>query len=473
VARPLTGARRPRRARDRRLSALERSLGIFTEVRAGEGPTGVWMLLSVFLVLAAYYFVKPARDGLLAVSPAGSLSETELKAYSSFAQSICLLMALPLYDRVAKSLPRRALVSVVTLFFAANLVVFWALQPGLLFDNVGYVGIAFYLWVGIFNVFIVAQFWSFAADLYSDEAGKRLFPLIAIGATSGAAAGAWIAKLLVAVVGTYGILLVAALILGGSLVTMRAAEARETGAARRDVGSAESRDASGGLRLVFHHKYLVATAALVLMLNWVNTNGENFLFGAVEQHLHDEVAARGIASGDATNAFIRDQTTRFYGDLFFWVNLIALVLQSLVASRMLRYGGFGAILLALPVISLTSYALMAIYPSLTMIRHMKIAENATDYSINNTAKQVLWLPTAVDMKYRAKAAIDTLFVRAGDGLAAATAFVATELLRVPLRALFAFNTILVVGWLGLAVVIVREHARLSTRGGAHRSALSA
>src|SRR5205823_15107684 len=142
VALPLTGATQRPPARGQRLSALERCLALFTEVRAGEGPTGVWMLLSVFLVLAAYYFVKPARDGLLAVSPAGALSEIELKAYSSFAQSICVLAALPLYDRVAKSLRRRTLISVVTLFFAANLVVFWALQPGLLFDNVGYVGIA-------------------------------------------------------------------------------------------------------------------------------------------------------------------------------------------------------------------------------------------------------------------------------------------------------------------------------------------
>src|SRR5215475_10145215 len=166
-------AKQPQRA-----TALEDLLSMFTEVRAGEAPAGIALLAGMFLVLAAYYFVKPARDGLLAVSPAGGLSETELKAYSSFAQGFCLLAALPLYDRLAKSLPRRRLISAVTLFFAANLVIFWALQPGLLFDNVGYVGIAFYLWVGIFNVFIVAQFWSFASDLYSDEAGKRLFPLI-------------------------------------------------------------------------------------------------------------------------------------------------------------------------------------------------------------------------------------------------------------------------------------------------------
>jgi AAA family ATP:ADP antiporter len=450
-------------------------LGLFTEVHPGEGPTGLCMLIGVFLVLAAYYFVKPARDGLLASSPAAGLSDTELKAYSSFAQSLCLIGALPLYDRISKMLPRRMLVTVVTLFFAANLVVFWALQPGLVFVEVGYVGIAFYLWVGIFNVFIVAQFWSFAADLYSEERGKRLFPLIAIGATAGAASGAWMAKRFVGVVGTYGLLLVAAGVLSLSLLAMRLADSRG-GAGEEPAapvsGEQPSRDTSGGLRLIFRHKYLIATAFLVLMLNWVNTNGENFMFGAVERQIHAAVLAQGIAPGEATETFVRDQTTRFYGDLFFWVNICALFLQTVVASRLLRFGGFGAILMALPVISLTAYVMMALYPTLGTIRRMKIAENATDYSINNTAKQVLWLPTTVDMKYRAKASIDTLFCRMGDALAALTAFIGVKLLAAPVRALFGFNALLVLAWFVLAFVIVKEHGRLSRGAGTPRTALA-
>jgi AAA family ATP:ADP antiporter len=417
------------------------------------------LLTGIFLVLAAYYFVKPARDGLLAVSPAGGLSETELKAYSSFGQSLCLLAALPLYDYISRRLSRRTLVCAVTLFFAADLVVFWALQPGLLFEKVGYVGVAFYLWVGIFNVFIVAQFWSLANDLYSDESGRRLFPLIAIGATAGAAAGAGMARNLVLVVGTYGLLLVAAAVLSLSLLAMLVAENAGAGGTTSRRGRSETRDASGGLALVFRHEYLLATAILVLVLNWVNTNGENLLFGALESRLHAEAASRGI-TGAATDAFIRDQTTHFYGDLFFWVNLIALLLQAFVASRLLRYGGFGAILLVLPVISLTSYVLMAMHPTLGTIRQLKIAENATDYSLNNTAKQVLWLPTTVDMKYRAKAAIDTLFVRAGDGLAALTAFVGIEVLGASLRLLFAFNACLALGCLAVATWINHLYERL-------------
>ena len=437
-------------ARRRRIPALDGVLGLFTEVRPGEGSTGLWMLTSVFLILAAYYFVKPARDGLLAVSPVAGLSETELKAYSSFAQSIVLLGALPVYDQIARALTRRTLVTTTTLFFAANLVVFWALQPGLLIANPHFTGIIFYLWVGIFNVFIVAQFWSFAADLYSDEAGKRLFPLIAIGATAGAAAGSWISKQLVPLVGTYGLLLVAAVLLTASLGTIRRAEST----AELD----DERSNAGGLRLVFSQKFLLATALLVLVANWVNTNGENFLFGSVEKALHAKAAAAAVIDPDA---FIRDRTTQFYGDLFFWVNVWALFLQAVVASRVLRYAGFAALLLTLPGVALVSYAAMAIHPHLSVIRVMKIAENSTDYSLQNTAKQVLWLPTSADVKYRAKAAIDTLFVRAGDGLAAATAFVGLKLLSLPVRGMFAVNVGLVAVWLVLATIVAREHRRLT------------
>jgi len=448
-----------------RLSVLERALGVFTEVQPGEGPIGAWMLGGMFCVLAAYYFVKPARDGLLAVSPAGGLSETELKAYSSFAQSLCLLGALPIYDSIARRLPRRRLITVVTLFFASNLALFWALQPGLLLANTGYIGLVFYLWVGIFNVFIVAQFWAFAADLFSEETGKRLFPMIAFGATAGAASGAWVAKRLVGAVGTYGLLLAAAGVLLLSLFAMRHAEHLATDdeqpAERRPEPDGDTRDTSGGLALIFRHKYLIAAALLVLVLNWVNTNGENFLFGAVEKRIHELAVARGLAPGEAMDAFVRDQTTRFYGDLFFWVNVLALVLQGLVASRLLRYGGFAALLLASPVISFTAYTAMALHPGLGVMRRMKIAENAADYSLNNTAKQVLWLPTTVDMKYRAKATIDTLFVRTGDGLAAVTAFVGVKLLEAPMRALFGFNAALVLVWIALGAVLAKEHARLS------------
>jgi AAA family ATP:ADP antiporter len=130
-----------------------------------------------------------------------------------------------------------------------------------------------------------------------------------------------------------------------------------------------------------------------------------------------------------------------------------------VASRLLRFGGFGLVLLLLPVVSLCSYSAMALVPVLLVIKAMKIAENSVDYSIANTARQVLWLPTDRDMKYRAKAAIDTIFVRTGDAMAAVTAFVGAHLLMLPPAAFFVFNVILAIVWIAVGVVVVRENRR--------------
>ncbi len=180
---------------------------------------------------------------------------------------------------------------------------------------------------------------------------------------------------------------------------------------------------------MLRNRYLFAACIVALLTNWVNTNGENLLFRVVQEALEHERQTRGITDPAATIAFVREGTTAFYGNYYFWVNVVALVLQALVASRLLAYGGFGAIFLMLPTIALISYTSMAIVPVLWMVRIMKVAENSTDYSINNTARQVLWLPTTAEMKYKAKPVVDSLFVRLGDGLAALTVLLGVQFLQ--------------------------------------------
>ena len=151
----------------------------------------------------------------------------------------------------------------------------------------------------------------------------------------------------------------------------------------------------GVLSLIARHRYLAAVAVVALFTNWVNTNGENVLFRVVQEALSHEVTAQGIVDTAAVKAFVREGTTAFYGNFFFWVNAWALVAQALFASRLLRYGGFAAVLLMLPAISFVSYTAMALLPVMAVVRVMKVAENGTNYSINNTARQVLWLPDDV------------------------------------------------------------------------------
>jgi ATP:ADP antiporter, AAA family len=446
-------------------SPLDRLLMLFSDVRPGEGAAGSAMLGSVFLLLTSVYFLKPARDGLLAISGVPGLSDMELKAYSSFGQSLLLLGVVPLYARVAARLRRLALARRLTCFFVSNLVGFWALQPGFVVTRVPYLGLVFYLWFGVFNLLAIVQFWSFAADVYSDEGGRRLFPAIAVGATAGSATGAWLTQALIRseLFSTYSLLLMAAAALLGSLALLVFAESR--GAEPASAAEPDSADRSGALRLVFGNRYLLAVALVILVANWVKTNSDNLLFAIVQEVLGGEAAARGITSPAALDRFTADQTTAFYGDFFFWVNAAALVMQSLLASRLLKHGGFGALFLALPMISLVAYPTLAAVPLLALFRLTKIAEDSTSYSLHNTATQILWLPTTREMKYRGKAAIDTLFVRLGDALAALTTFVGIQWLMLPARDFFVLNALLTLGWLMAALVVVREHHALTEPAG--------
>ncbi|TMA44612.1 MAG: hypothetical protein E6J81_14125 [Deltaproteobacteria bacterium] len=234
--------------------------------------------------------------------------------------------------------------------------------------------------------------------------------------------------------------------------------------ARRAPAVSGAPAGAGALDLIFRHRYLAAVATVALLTNWVNTNGENLLFRVLQETLREDVAARGLTGTVAVRAFVRDGTTAFYGNYFFWVNLCALLAQALLASRLLRWGGIGAVLLLLPIISLISYSSMAVLPVLGVVRVTKIAENATNYSIDNTARQVIWLPTTTEMKYWTKPAIDSLFLRLGDGMAALTILVGLQLLHLPTRHLALVNVALVGCWLGAAVVIVLEYRRLMRAG---------
>jgi len=214
-------------------------------------------------------------------------------------------------------------------------------------------------------------------------------------------------------------------------------------------------------KLVFISRFLLLAALVTLLTNWVNTNGENLLFRVVQETLTNLAAEQEITDSQKILEFTRDGTTAFYGDFYFWVNIIALFLQSFIASRLLKLGGFGVILMMLPVIALISYTAMALLPVLAIVKIMKIAENATDYSINNTARHVLWLPIDTTMKFIGKPAIDTLYVRVGDGLAAVTVLIGVQMLALSTTQFFIFNISLVVLWLFCGILLVREYNKAS------------
>jgi AAA family ATP:ADP antiporter len=181
-------------------SPLDRLLRVFTEVKAGEGGTAVLLSLNIFLILMAYYVLKPVREAL--ILGGGS---AELKTYMSAAQVGVLAIVVPYYGRLVDRMDRRRLINVVTMFFVACLVVFYVLGQMRV-----PLGIVFFLWIGIFNLMIVAQFWSFANDVYTKDQGERLFAIVGFGASLGAVFGSRFASRFIERLGVYELMLIGA-----------------------------------------------------------------------------------------------------------------------------------------------------------------------------------------------------------------------------------------------------------------------
>jgi ATP:ADP antiporter, AAA family len=425
---------------------LDRVLSLVADVRAGEGVGAVLLAANVFALLAFYYILKTVRESLI-LTEGGA----EVKSYAAAGQAVLLLALVPLYGAIASRVSRMKLITGVTLFFASHLVIFYVL------GTAGVrVGVAFFLWIGIFSLVVIAQFWAFANDVYSSERGKRLFPVIGIGSLLGAWLGALLASALFARLGPYQLMLLAAVGLSGCVFLTRWIDRRERAAAPAGVADTEPRmGKAGGFQLVISQRYLLFIALLVLVLNIVNTVGEYILGRLVVEHAAAQIAS-GAARGLSQGAIIG----QFYGSFFGWVNLVGLILQLFLVSRLFRWVGVRGTLFVLPIIATFSYGLAAFAPILAVVTVAKVLENSSDYSINNTAKHALFLPTSREAKYKAKQAIDSFFWRAGDMLQAAIVFGGVQL-ALGVRGFALINLAFIAVWIVLVLGIAAEHRKLT------------
>jgi AAA family ATP:ADP antiporter len=185
-------------------------------------------------------------------------------------------------------------------------------------------------------------------------------------------------------------------------------------------------------------------------LNIVNTSGE-YLFGRYVVDMANATYGTGPEAAAAREAFIGGT----YSRLFSAVNLVGFLLQMFVVSRVLKFLGVGRALFIHPIVALTGYLFMLRAPSITSMGYLKVADNSIDYSLGNTTKQALWLPTSREAKYKAKQAVDSFFVRTGDVVQAGLVFVG-ERLAFAVPAFAAINVVLAGAWLGIVVLLNRE-----------------
>ena len=429
---------------------LDRALSLFTDVRAGEGIGALLLAANVFYLLAFYQVLKIVRDALIL-----SESGAEAASYASAGMALALLVFVPAYGALASRVNRVWLISVVTIFFASHLLLFYAL------GSAGVrIGVAFYIWVGVFNMVAVAQFWAFANDLYTNERGKRLFPLVGIGASLGALVGAGLTAYFFKGMGAYSLMLIAAVGLLVPVALTIIVHKREGRGAENKSDAEKPVGGPGGFQLVFKQRYLLLIAMLVLVYNLVNTLGGFMLNRLIDQEAERVAPATAGLSEEEVKAAQAAVIGTLSGTVQTYVNLLALVLQAFFVSRIFRHVGVRGALFILPVIAATGYTAVALLPTLFAVRWTKIFENSTDYSVQNTTRQALFLPTSREAKYKAKQAIDSFFVRFGDMLQALVVYVGVQL-ALTIRGFAIVNLVLVGVWLLIVVGIRREHRRLT------------
>jgi len=371
---------------------IQRVVG--ADVRPGEWRLVLLFFANLFLLLSAYYILKVVREPLILLA-GGAVR----RSYARGAQAALLAGVIPLYSWLANRFEPARLVNWIMWSFVACLSVFFALGRW----HVP-VGFSFFVWLGIFSTLSVAQFWSLATDVMTDDEGRRLFPMIAaggaiggiVGAQFAARAGAWLAP-------TDMMLVAAALLAGCALLThaIHAVAAHHRQAVPTVPGQA--RDPRGGFTLVLRDRYLLLIAISVLLLNLINTTGDYMLAELVNAQ-SQRVAPLGRGHFIAA----------FYANLQTWVSVLTALAQTFVVSRVFAAVGVGRALFFLPLVAVTGYGASAFMPVLALVAAVKVVENSTDYSLQNTVQQALFLLTSRDAKYKAKSAVDTMSVRLGD-----------------------------------------------------------
>ncbi len=434
-----------------------RFLRLFTDMRPGEAAKASLLFLNSFLIMFGYYQIKPIREGLLmAAHPA------TIKSYLAIPQAFLLIFVVKAFARIASRYPRHILITYATLFCISNLVLFnimnWA---GV---SVTVMGIVFFIWIGMYNWFIPAQFWGFTNDIYSEDAGKRLFPMIAFGATLGGVVGPIVARQFVPRFGSYGMMLVTSTILVLCIILTWIIHKRDLEEARQLLISSgkppeikmkeQPLDKSGGFRLIFRSRYLLLIACVIGLYNFINSLGE-FMFSDLQR----SAALRALGTAATGSINLQNYISSAFAGYQGLTNLLTMLIQLFLVSRIFRYIGISGALLFLPLIALGGYGYVTFGASLLFLKWIKAFENATDYSLMRTTRAALFLITKREEKYKAQMATETFFVRAGDSVQAIAVWVGTTFLALSIEGFAVINVACILAWIFLTALIIREYKK--------------
>lgn len=412
----------------------------WVDLRPGEGGLVALAALYGFLVMASWYVLRPIRDDMGAAGGVRNL------AWLFTGTLVAMLAAQPVYAAVVARWPRRRFLPWVYRFFAATLLLFYAALELAPAGTEVWIGRVFFVWASVFNLFVVSVFWSFMADVFRTEQGRRVFGLLAAGLTLGSIAGSAATAGLVETLGSAPLLLVSALLLELAGRSAAALGSR-AGAAAPEQARAEREAVGGGalagLGHVARSPYLIGICLFIFLY----TTGSTFLY-----FLQVDIATASFAE--------RGARTAFFARVDLWVNVLTLLLQTAVTGRLLSRLGVGATLALLPALSALGFAAVGVAPTLPLLVVFLVARRAGNFALARPAREMLFVPLAREDKYKAKSFIDTAVYRVGDQ---AGAWTSSGIAAAGLGAggVAAVAAPLALVWLALALWLGRRQERLA------------
>ena len=421
------------------------------QVEPGEIRALSWSFLYFFVLLCAYYIVRPMRDEM------GILGGVENLQWMFTGTLLAMTAAVPLFGWVSSRFPRRQFLPFVYFFFILTLLAFYSMMGGHVAEHI--VARAFFIWASVFNLFVVSVFWSFMNDIFSNAQARRLFGVIAAGGTAGALTGPALTTLLVEPMGTRNLLLVSAALLSVAIVCitqLSSWSAQQPDSEERVSTEVAEKPMGGGIwhgiQLVIQSPYLIGICFLMLLFTSLAT----FLYFMQAQIVRDAFSS----SSDRTALFAVIDLS---------VNALTLLFQFFFTSRLVKWLGLGVVLAIVPLLLATGFVALGIAPVLTVLVVVQVIRRAGNYAITRPAREMLYVVLGREEKYKAKNFIDTVVYRTGDAISA-WLYAGLRSLGVGLSAIafIAVPLALVWAWLGFGLgkqqnQLANEHEGKSTK----------
>jgi ATP:ADP antiporter, AAA family len=426
------------------MTALVERLRRALPATPAESAAALWSFGYFFMLLAAYYVLRPLRDRMAIEGGVRALP------WLFTATFVTLIALQPVYGALVAKLPRGRFVPIVYQFFAANLAAFWLLLA-LRVEPVA-VARVFFVWLSVFNLFAVAVFWSFMADVFTSEQGKRLFGFIGAGGTAGGLLGPLVTIALSVPFGPHHLLLVALVFLELAVLCVSRLE-RIAHRSESAVSRADERRVGGsmfaGLADVVRSPYLLAMAM------WVSLQS----LGATVLYLEQAQIVAGSVQGAG-------EQTRLFAGVDLAVGLLTLATQVFATGRVLGRFGTGAAAAALPLVFLVGFAALAQAPVVAVVLVFQVVQRWVNFAIANPARQVFFTVVDREAKYKAKNVIDVVVYRGADA-ASGWLFDSLQALGLKLGAIALGALPVAAAWVLLSKALGRMHEQRAARVPAH------